>query len=368
MNLDQANQELKAARAGLTIRIISNRLYLRGTLPPKPGSKITAPHQQNIALGIYANPQGIKRAKAEGLRIGGLLACKEFHWEEFQRHKPKFNPGAIGGWIEKFEEEYFRRRARTPKTQTSFEDYKDAFKLFPSPEAPLTAEAILEAALRTPADTRQRSRACITLKALAKFAEVQINLKPYKGNYSPYEAIQARDIPSLELIEKSRSAIDNPSWRWAVGILAAYGLRPHELFYLDLRDFHKPPGILVLGPGGKSGPRKIWPLFPQWWELWNLGEGEPPICTGKNNSELGQRVDRAFHRYKLPFVPYDLRHFWAIQAAVRGLNPSIAAKMMGHSLDTHYKLYHRWLDDRHLQSAWEEMIRHGGQGGAAPEA
>ncbi len=66
--IEQANGRLKAANVGVAIEQSGNRLYLRATLPPKPGATRHEPYQQRISLssqGIRANPIGIKEAEAE---------------------------------------------------------------------------------------------------------------------------------------------------------------------------------------------------------------------------------------------------------------------------------------------------------------
>jgi integrase len=81
--LAQANGRLKAGNVGLTLIARNNRIYLRGTLPPKPGSLKTSPHQQEIALGIRANPAGVSTAEREARRVGALVETREFRWEDF---------------------------------------------------------------------------------------------------------------------------------------------------------------------------------------------------------------------------------------------------------------------------------------------
>lgn len=61
LTLDAVNERLKAAKVGIKVRQKGNRLYLRGTLPPKPGAEKQHPHQQDLSLGIYANPAGLER-------------------------------------------------------------------------------------------------------------------------------------------------------------------------------------------------------------------------------------------------------------------------------------------------------------------
>lgn len=260
------------------------------------------------------------------MRVGGLLACKQFTWSEWLEPEPDTSAIPISDWLERFEQDYFNKRARTPKTETSFRDYLKAWELFSDRHQPLTKDSILAAVIKSDPDSRARKRACIALGALAKFASIEIDLKPYQGKYSPYSAIEEKELPSDELIVQWRDRIPNPAWQWAFGIMATYGIRNHELFYLDTSLLQEPPGILIVRPGGKTNKfRKIWPCLGFWWEKWTLWEVNLPNCSGKTNTDLGQRVTRAFRRYQIPFTPYELRHAWAIRTAVYGLDAAIAA-------------------------------------------
>jgi integrase len=81
----QANGRLKSANVGLSILIRNQRLYLRGTLPPKPGCLRTSAHQQEISLGylgIRANPAGVSAAEREARRLGVALQERSFDWRE----------------------------------------------------------------------------------------------------------------------------------------------------------------------------------------------------------------------------------------------------------------------------------------------
>jgi integrase len=358
--LRKVNQQLKAGVVGVSIRLNGKRLHLVATLPPKPTSPKQYPHQQQIALGIYANFAGIAQAKKEALSLGGLIASKEFRWEDY---KPEFAekiaaPKMTGDWLDEFEKDYWLRRGRSPKTQTTWSDYQKIFKLL-EPGNSLSKEAIMEAIALTEANTRTREKACNYLGALAKFAGIKVDLKPYKGNYQQRTGELIRDIPSDEYIEAIAQWIEPEQWRVAFRLLATYGLRNHELFYLDFSEMGQYPGVLIVQGGGKTGFRKVWPCKAEWWKQWGLADitqDDLPRCSGKSNSDLGQRVTRAFERGEVGFPPYNLRHAWAIRTAILGLDPSIAAKMMGHSLEVHYKKYHRWLSESHLQLAWEKMI------------
>ncbi|MEB3829270.1 hypothetical protein [Phormidium sp. CCY1219] len=138
------------------------------------------------------------------MRVGGLLACKQFTWSEWLEPEPDTSAIPISDWLERFEQDYFNKRARTPKTETSFRDYLKAWELFSDRHQPLTKDSILAAVIKSDPDSRARKRACIALGALAKFASIEIDLKPYQGKYSPYSAIEEKELPSDELIVQWR--------------------------------------------------------------------------------------------------------------------------------------------------------------------
>ena len=142
--LVEANTALKIGRAGVRIETSqnSNRLYLRATLPPKPRSGKSKPYQQRTALGIYANHDGVKRAKAEAQRLASDLALGRFDWSHWATLESLRQTCA--DWIAAFEKEYFTQRARTGKTQTTWDgDYAIPFRRLPA-EEDLTAELLVE--------------------------------------------------------------------------------------------------------------------------------------------------------------------------------------------------------------------------------
>ncbi|MEO1133684.1 MAG: site-specific integrase, partial [Cyanobacteria bacterium J06639_1] len=258
-------------------------------------------------------------------------------------------------WIEKFEEDYFTRRSRTPKTETTWKKhYRAIFRRLPQ-ERELTPQILLDAVTATKADTASRKQACIVTGALGKFAQIEFDPKPYRGSYSPKRA-KPRDLPDDNTIAEWFYKIQNPSWRWVYGILACYGLRPHEVFHIDPDSLQEEPGILTL-KDGKTGGRRIWPCYPEWWREFGLGTIQLPAVHGRANSELGERVTQYLRRNaRLPFVPYALRHCWAIRTLEFGLDLSLASQQMGHSVQVHTDLYHHWISDRHHQRAFELLM------------
>ena len=352
--LVEANGRLRAGRAGVTISPVKGMLYLRATLPPKPSSSKDKPYQQRLSLGIRANVPGVKKAEAEARKLSADLANKEFDWGNWTNSDRPSSAKTIGDWVSEFEADYFRRRGRTPKTETTWDkDYRLPFSRLPQ-HRQLTGDILIETAVSLwDPDTRSRQRACACFGRLAKFAGIEVNLSQYRGDYSP-KAVNPRDLPSDEAIVKLWKSEENESWRNAIALIATYGLRPHEIFYVEQgTTLKEPPGVCTV-TDGKTGWRQVWPYMPEWWELFGLnGSLVLPSLTARKNQEYGIRIAQWVKRHDYGIVPYDLRHAWAARTAVMGLDPAIAAKMMGHDLSVHTKVYHQFISKASLQAAWE---------------
>jgi integrase len=347
----QANGRLKSANVGVSIERSGNRLSLRAVLPARPDRGVKA-HQQRIALsglGIRANLVGIKLAEQEARKIGALVACGEFDWSPYDKHPAPENP-TIMDWVIKFEADYFQRKPRTSKTETTWKyDYCKIFSKL-NPNSALTEDGLRSVILSTEPDTRTRRRAVMVLSALAKFAGLNVDFKRLSGSYTP-KSVSPRELPDDYLISSCYQNLSDRSWRWAYGMLATYGLRNHELFHLD---FSQMPILLIRE--SKTGSRRVWPLYPEWVNDWNLSNISIPLCTGKTNTDLGNRVTHAFKRLGIPFRPYDLRHAWAVRSIEFGLDISLAAAQMGHSVQVHTDVYHHWISQDVHQRAFDALL------------
>ncbi|WP_373525074.1 site-specific integrase [Nostoc sp.] len=359
--LTKINDRLKLAQIGVVVQQLSNRLYLRATLPPKPNSPKTKPYQQRIALGIYASIEGYKRAEAEARLLGGLIACKNFKWEAYLKTPAGVFPAVatIENLIQKFEKYYFETRDRNQQSETTWKiDYWRVFQKLPQTEV-LNLENILKVVTNTTPDTKTRKRTCMALSSLAKFASVELNLKPYKGKYNP-RSVTPRDLPTDLIIAKHFYQIESESWRWVYGMLATYGLRNHEVFRLDLGAIASGDYVVSVGENSKTGSRRVWPCYPEWFEEFQLQKVSlPKVDLNQANHALGHVVTVWFKRHSIPFAPYNLRHCWAIRALEFGLDISLAAQQMGHSAKVHSELYHHWISHKHHQRAFELMANKG---------
>jgi integrase len=352
--IQQANARLKAAKVGVTIEQDGSKLRLRATLPPRMGDG--EPKQQRIPLNINATPDGIKQAESEAHTIRLKLNTGKFNWGEYIKAETVEEvPRLISDWLEAFENDYFNRRQKNSKSLTTWHgDYFQVFKRLPKNEL-LTSENLRRLILTTPPDTKNRKRYCNILGALAKFACIDFDARNLSGNYSP-RRVAPRDIPIDADIAEWHKKLVNPAWKWLYGMLATYGLRNHEVFRLDFEEIKRGNQIVhVLD--GKTGSRRVWACFPEWFEIFHLSEVKLPEANlERTNAQLGNNVTHYFARHKLPFSPYDLRHAWAIRTLEFGLDITLAAQQMGHSLAVHSETYHHWISERHHQRAYDLLM------------
>lgn len=357
--LRAANDRLKAGK--IPVRIITqaktDRLYLRATLPPKATAAKQYPHQQKLSLGIYSNPAGIKRAEAEAQRLNHDLMMGQFDWASWQRQTQRSSEKTVATWLVDFEADYFARRQRNAKSETTWsKDYRSPLQRLPK-DAALTAELLLETAKTYPPDTRSRQRACTAYGALAKFAEIDVDLTSWRGTYRP-AAVRREDVPGDALVVEWRDRIPHAGWKNFYGLVATYGLRNHEAFHLDLAKLKDDPIATVTS--GKTGYRAVaLPCHKAWWDEWFAGQEIvlPKVKVTKDtaNSHYGNVSSQYFRRLGLPFKIYDLRHAHAGRMALKGIDPAIAARSQGHSLKVHSEIYMHHLNPDSLRGLLEHL-------------
>jgi integrase len=344
--LNQANGRLRQAKVGVAILQRGNRLTLRATLPPRPGSPYQHPRQQEIALGCHANPAGLQFAEREARKVGALIDCNQFTWEPYLKQQPSISI-SVRDWLGRFEKEY--RNSIAPITWET--DYERVFKQL-DPDQPLTIDLLKQIIQTTEPNTRTRRRFCLALGKLGRLAELECDFKALQGNYSAKQ-VQPRDLPDDETITQYFLKIQNPGWRWVFGMIATFGLRSHEVFFLDTEDFERGESIITVTEG-KTGRRMVWPCYPEWIDDFCLRRKILPEITGRQHTDYTHRVSNYFS--KLPFGALDLRHRWAVRTLEFGLDISLAAQQMGHSVRVHQETYHHWITAAVHQRAFEALM------------
>jgi hypothetical protein len=96
-------------------------------------------------------------------------------------------------------------------------------------------------------------------------------------------------------------------------------------------------------------------LHPQWVDQLEIQKINYPNINRAVNREKGHAVGKTLREKKVSHCPLSLRDAYAIRAAILGISPAIAAKWMGHSIQTHYKHYLRWLDKEDFDRTWQGL-------------
>ncbi len=279
-----------------------------------------------------------------------------FNWDDYSENSKAIKTKTCSDWVRDFEKDYFEQRKRTHKTESTWKaDYASIFKNLPT-DSKLTSKLVKDLIVeRTQPDTRRRRGYCLSLRSLCRFAGLDLNIDKLIGNYSP-SSVNPRNLPSDQEIENFYLQIPDSSWRWYYGMVAAFGLRPSEVFYVDLEELAEEPYVAnVLD--GKTGQRYAVAYHPSWVEKFELTTiNRPDINLDRPASSLSMTADKYFFGLNIPFHLYDLRHCWAIRSAEYGLEASIASKGMGNSIDIYSKSYHRWMDKKIIVRAYSKTI------------
>ena len=189
---------------------------------------------------------------------------------------------------------------------------------------------------------------------MAKFANIDVDLRPYKVGQSKADKTVERKLPSDREIESIIDGIQDPRWRCVFARMAIYGLRNHEAFLCTLETHD---GVLVANVPNKTktGSRIAYPHPAKWIDRWLSDNPTPPNIKVKGNSGYGDRTASYWRKINAPGIPYDLRHAYASRCHLAGAAPAIAAQWMGHTPERHMKTYQRLISTSAHQQAWQQL-------------
>jgi len=185
------------------------------------------------------------------------------------------------------------------------------------------------------------------------------------------------DAQILRLLDGLPSTPAGERWRFAVQLLAVYGLRPEELRHLVPQD----GGIKceyrkAAGPGRTTKPRRLHALLlrdvdgtPVDWNLaarLAIGEPLPPLgqpgkggecCrTFLRRQQVWQALTAEVEAVGKELVPYAFRHRYAKSSHAAGLPVASIAEAMGHKVAVHLAAYADFMPDA-VAAAYEQANR-----------
>lgn len=364
--IDAANGRLKAARFRVRIESRGSEgwLNLRATLPPRSIRDGVIPAQQRIPLAMPTTIEAIAKAEKLAAKMGAQLMLNEFSWADWLEERPR---ETVGDFVEQLEEEFWAKRSHTPAAYETWKSgYWSVLRSLPM-DKPMTAGLLEQWVPDKKTLGSHREHYVTVAKWLARLAGLDISIE----SVTRVRPQKKRSLPSRDRIIEIYNSIGVEEHRWVFGMLAAYGLRDHEIFGLDLSRYPE----IVVRRSAKEGARSVIPLWLDGeWDLrvekmpsaWIKSIGpqdwDEPNCS---NTYLGRKVTAMFRRKengkrysRWGITPYDLRHSYAREAKYRGLDTWETAKLMGHQTGTHERVYQHSFGDRvYLDIVRAKLIR-----------
>jgi len=195
-----------------------------------------------------------------------------------------------------------------------------------------------------------------------------LELKDFYGKKvkAKSDAVPLQDDEIINFIEslpiESKHPRDREAakrWKFAFQLMAAYGLRPIEIKHLQVLDGSIWCNYIKRSGGGSTKRRRL-RCLNEWESEWNLIErvvNEDPLPLCKVGVADAARTYLKRHKSwealaKAGKTSYSFRHGYALRCYQQyGLSVRIAAALMGHSTDTHTRIYGTWTDEDEIDKA-----------------
>ncbi|MGA7936410.1 MAG: hypothetical protein WCA35_22840 [Kovacikia sp.] len=355
--IDVANTRL--GRSGLKLEVSGKNLNIsvRGMFPARPGDNRQGTFQTRLSLKQRAiDKEVIKQAENTAREIALDLNRGTFDWRRFSDYQDP-DQKTIDAWVKEYEQQWWRSKDRSdPSKQSTWLVYEGILKKLPR-EGALTLEGLVDWVIDySEPNTVMRRHYCTVSKGLASLARFPTeSIKTLVGE-QPSAPVNPRSLPTDSEIVETRNSITDPGWQYIFGLICTYGLRNHEVWWLDYSEFP----IVRVREGTKTGSRPCYPYYPEWAELWELDKAVYPtqieLAKGQSNKKLGSKVTRWFLRI-LDRSPYDYRHCFARRCLEFGLTVDVAARLMGHSELVHKQTYRAWIGDKTYLDAAEKAAK-----------
>lgn len=152
-----------------------------------------------------------------------------------------------------------------------------------------------------------------------------------------------------------------PAPSWYFGMMATYGLRPHEIEGSALVD----RDYCQVKEGTKTGFRTVVPAPRDWVERFSLRDRRlrPTLGSpGDRPDKVAKWLSKELKKLDLPWRPYALRHAYAGRLWKMGgsnLDIYTASRLMGHTPQQHAKTYRAHIQPHHIAEVAERALRGG---------
>jgi integrase len=331
-----------------SVNIHRGRLYLLGRVPRRDGQP--GLQQARIALRLDDTPVNRRTAAKQLETLERQLATGTFEWSYW-------NDEDANGvtWREAVKRLHRARVVLGRTSETTWEiNYMGRLRQIP-PASIVTTESMATALQRYDRASCSYKELWYLLKQLAKLVSVPFPELPVPT----YGQAKLVAVPSDE--EIIAWVEDAGAAAWYFGMMATYGLRPHEIEGATLIE----KDYCQVADATKTGFRTVVPLPREWVERFRLHDRR--LRTGGVAGERPDAVSKWLHKHLrrlgLPWRPYALRHAYAGRLWKQGgsrLDIYTAARLMGHTPLQHAKTYRAHIQPHHVAEAAERaLLGHG---------
>lgn len=314
------------------------RLYLLARLPHRDGRPGLT--QSRLALRLDDTPVNRRTAEKQLKTLEQQLATGSFEWSYWSDETSGIT------WREAIARLY-RQKVVLGRTgeRTWQVNYMGRLRQI-APNSLCTTASISAALNRYDRDTCSYKELYYLLQHVARLVCV-----PFPEAAQPtYSQAKPVEVPTDEQIVAWVTAAPEPV-SWYLGLMAAYGLRPHEIEGAQLID----KDYLQVAEASKTGFRTVVPLHREWVELFRLREPR----RRDRPTDIAKWLSKETHKLGLPWRPYALRHAYGGRLWREGgsrLDIYTAARLMGHTPAQHVKTYRAHIEPHHIAETAERAL------------
>jgi len=322
------------------------RLYLLAKVPRRDGRPGLT--QQRIALRLDDTPVNRRVAAKQLATLEQQLEGGTFEWAYW-------NDDAAGGltWREAIARLH-RARVVLGRTSASTWEVNYMGRLRQIPPGSTCDTASMAAALeRYDRSTCSYKELFYLLRHLARLVAVPFPEVPLP-TYAQAELVAVpTDAEIVAWVEGAGPAA------WYFGMMATYGLRPHEIEGATMgeRDYCQ------VADATKTGFRTVVPVPREWVERFALRDRRlRPTLQGAAHDRpdmVAKWLSKELKRLGLPWRPYALRHAFAGRLWRTGgsrLDIYTASRLMGHSAAQHARTYRAHIQPHAVAEAAERAL------------
>jgi integrase len=327
-----------------SINALRGRLYLLAKVPRRDGAP--GIQQARIALKLDDTPVNRRAAAKQLATLEKQLATGTFSWPYWMDQSEGIT------WREAIAKLHRARVVLGRTSENTWEiNYMGRLRQIP-PGSQVTTESMAAALQRYKRNTCSYKELWYLLQQLGRLAGVPFPELPIPT----YGRAQPVAVPTDEQIIAWVESAGAASWYF--GMMATYGLRPHEVerSVLIEKDYCQ------VGDDTKTGFRTVVPLPREWVERFRLHERRLRPTQGgidERGDAVSKWLSKEMRRLQLPWRPYALRHAYAGRLWREGgsrLDVYTASRLMGHTPTQHAKTYRAHIQPHHIAETAERML------------